>query len=203
MDQKKYDKIKDFLFAWGYKPDELNGYIKGVAPGLANGTAQKARNERANAFFNELLGRAKAPGKVTKIPKPEDANEKGLAYDLWLMLGLGNDAISIEDLADFMTERTARIEQQKAQEAEGEKMAMSNMLRGLNAHEREENAAFIAEITERAERIRKQNTNMSDLLRNLHTQADSTPHTLRFDDSAAKDNHMNNQLRGLNADKRA
>lgn len=203
MDQKKYDRIKDFLFAWGYKLDELNGYIKSIAPDLANGTAQKARHDRANAFFSGVLGRTPAPAKATNIPKPEDLNEKGLAYDLWLMLGMGSDAITVDDLADYMTERTVRLEKQKAQEAEGERMRMSNLLRGLNAHEREENAAFIAEITERAERIRKQNTNMSELLRNLHTQADSTPHTLRFDDPVAKENHMNNQLRGLNADKRA
>lgn len=202
MDVKKYERIKDFLSVWGYKPEQLAEYIQTVAPDLAKGTAEKARRERTNAFFDGVLGRTRAPAKVTAIPKPEEQDAKGIAYDLWLLLGLGENAITVDDLADYSAERINRIESQKAEEAQKKEMGMSNMLRDLNAHERIENARFIAEITERAERLQNQNTNMSELLRNLHTQADSTPHTLRMDDPAAKTDPMNNQIRGLNADNR-
>lgn len=202
MDTKKFEKIKDFLMMWGYTRQQLAEYLEQVAPGMAS-NGQKARDQRTRDFFDSVLGRPVKAVEPTKIPKPDDLNNKGIAYDLWLLLGLGDNAVMLDDLADYIAERTSATEEEKGKAAQADKMAMSNMLRDLNTHERVENARFIAEITERAERLQNQNTNMSELLRNLHTQADSTPHTLRFDDPAKKNNPMNNQLRGLSADNRA
>ena len=203
MDARKVEKIQDFLMMWNYTPEQLQEYLQQVAPELPT-DGQRARDEQTRAFFDQVFGREHKAKAATPIPKPEDLNAKGIGYDLWLLLGLGENAITLDDLADYSRERLAKIEANRKQEAADSGMAMSNMLRGLNEDERIENARFIAELSERAERLRNQNTNMSQLLRDLHTQADSTPRTISLGSGPkAGENDMNDHMRRLNPDNRS
>lgn len=201
MNANMYNRIRDFLSVWDYTPDQLRDYIKQVAPDMLS-SGQRAREERSREFFDQVLGRKPKPAEPTPIPKPAD-DVNGLARDLWLLLGIGDNALSLQDLADYEAERLARLEAKQQKEAASREMAMSDMLRNLNAKEREENMRFIAETFERSERLRNEKTDMNALFRDLPAGKDSTPHTFNIGGAPVEgDSFMNDQLRGLNADMR-
>ena len=195
MDNAKFERIRDFVNGWGYKPDEVNAYIGKVAPNLEF-NAKKASHDKMNALLNGMLGREQKP-KATPIPAAA-AHETGLAKDLWIMLGTGPDALTMEDLADYYAEYTAWLAAKREAEAPSS-MSFSRTLHAMNQEERQRNAAECADIFERHKRIKEagKDFSMDAFLRGLNTQTDSTPRTLTEPPKQPDGESMNFVLRNL------
>lgn len=176
MDNAKYERIRDFVNGWGYKAEEVNAYISQVAPNLEF-NAKKARHDAMNAFFMGILGQEAKPKAGTPVPEPGIADNSGLARDLWIMLGTGPDALTLEDIADYYAEHISRLEAQKEAEAPSS-MNFSRMIYAMGAEDRQQQSC--ADIIERHKKAneRKESASMDSFLRNLNTEADSTPRTL-------------------------
>lgn len=200
MDSKKQEKIKDFLLVWGYKPEQILEYIRQTAPNIGT-DGQRARHEQTRAFFDKVLKREHVPKQGTAIPKPENLDAKGIAYDLWLLLGMGENAITLEDLSDYSNERLARIDSEKKQQEKADNMSMANMLRNMNQDEYQKEHEWFAASFANSERLRNQKTDMNQFLQDLPNGCDSTPLPINLGNVGV--NPFNDQLRGLNPDNRA
>lgn len=200
MDAKKYEKIKDFLAGWGYKPEQLVQYIRTTAPALAPSVI-RAQKQEARNFFDDLLGKPRANPKsnITPIPKPENASKQSIESDIYIMLGCGPDALTLEDLSDYIEQRELNIKARNTQEAEGKRMFMSNMLRDLNQEDYQADQQWFKESFENSERLRNQKVDMNELLRNAPGECDSTPKNIHLPDvrhdSSSKNDPFNAMLR--------
>lgn len=208
MDAKKYQKIKDFLSFWNYTPEHLAEYLKSVAPHMAP-SAARAETARSNEFWREFIGQAaKSSPQKTPIPRPEDTSKRSLAADAYLLLGLGDDPICVEDLADFLEHREIKSKDLHAAESKDKQMFMSNMLRAMNADEDDQRRKELEASFANSERLRNQKVDMNDLLRNAPGECDSTPKNIRLPDvrhdSNGKNDPFNTMLRhGVDPQNRA
>ena len=165
MDARKYERIRDFLLVWGYKPEDITNYLKQVAPDMLTDNGQKARHDEINGFLGGVLGVAHKPPEPMKIARPEESC--GFARDLWLLLGMADDPITVNDLADYTAERLNRIDAEQRRKAGEETMFMSNMLRGLNREEDERNRREIDALWAQSDRLRSDTRTMNDVLSGL------------------------------------
>ena len=175
MDKTKAERIGVFLRGWGYKPDDLNAYIRQVAPKLEYG-AKKAMHDSLNAFFAEVIEQEKAPKKKTPIPPPGTNHESGLGRDLWIMLGTGEDALSLEDMAEYYAEHVSALRARK--EAEAPTSAnFSKMIYAMGEEDRRQQNC--ADLIERNRKMAEPAAvSMNDFLQTLNTETDSNPRTL-------------------------
>ena len=175
MDRAKAERIGVFLRGWGYKPDDLNAYIRQVAPKLEYGS-KKVMHDKMNAFLADVLGQEMAPKKNTPIPRPDTDHERGLAHDLWLMLGVGEDALTMEELAEYYADHISALRTKK--EAEAPTSAnFSRMIHAMGEEERQQQSC--ADIIERHKKaMEPAAVSMSDFLRTINTETDSTPRTI-------------------------
>lgn len=199
MDNAKHERIKNFLLAWGYKPDEINAYIRKVAPRLEY-KAERDKEEKMNAFFSGILGK-KSPAKAkTQIPEAA-TGETGIARDLWLMLGTGPDALTLEDIADYYAEHIARTQAKREAEAPSS-MNFSRMLGNLNAAEDLRRAGGCAELIRKHIEITEEGKkfNMNSFISSLCAK---NAETVRIPvQNVGAPSGFNEHLRNISADKR-
>ena len=180
MDNSKYERISNFVSGWGYKPDEINAYIRKVAPNMQY-NAQRAKRDGINAFFAAVLGKEQPPATETPIPSVPE-HETGLSRDLWLMLGTGPDKLTLEDVADYYAEYVTRTQVRREAEAPSS-MNFSRAIHAMGEEDRQRQNC--ADIIERHKQIteRKDDFSMDSFLQNLNTEADSTPRTITASNS--------------------
>lgn len=196
MDNAKYERIKNFVNGWGYNAEEVNAYIRQVAPKLEF-NAKKAKHDAMNAFFMGVLGKEAKPRTGTPIPEPTTKENTGLHKDIWLMLGTGPDAVTLEDVADYYAEYTARMAAVREAETPS-RMNFSRMLHAMGEEDRQQQNC--AEILERHNRIKEagKGFDMSAFLHNLDTNCDSTPRTITAPRNTSSNNDdVNAILRNL------
>lgn len=174
MDKTKAERIGVFLRGWGYKPDEVNAYIRKVAPNLEF-NAKKARHDRMNAFLNDVMGREQKPSPGTPIPAAA-SHETGFSRDLWIMLGTGPDALTLEDLVDYYAEYISGMMARREAEAPSS-MSLSQAIYAMGEEDRPQSCA---DLIERHKQMteRKDDFSMDNFLRNMNTEVDSTPRTI-------------------------
>ena len=174
MDKTKAERIDAFLRGWGYKPDEVNAYIRKVAPNLEF-NAKKARHDKMNAFLNGVMGREQKPRSGTPIPAAA-SHETGLSKDLWIMLGTGPDALTLEDVADYYAEYTFGMAARREAEAPSS-MSFSQALYAMGEEDRRQQNC--ADLIERNGKMAEPAAvSMNDFLQTLNTETDSTPRTI-------------------------
>lgn len=180
MNNAKYEKIRDFLLVWGYKPEDITQYLKQVAPEKLVDNGKAARHQQMNDMLNAVLGRQQDARPPMPIQKPETSS--GIAHDLWLLLGLADDPITVDDLAEYTSERIKRIEERQRGIAEGAEMAMSNHIRALNREEDERNARELDALWAQSDRLRSDPRTMNEVLAGLSAR---DAQTLTIIDSSA------------------
>lgn len=196
MDAKKYQKIKDFLSFWNYTPEHLAEYLKSVAPNVKP-SAARAEEARSNEFWRGFVGQAARDPRKTPIPRPEDTSKRSLAADAYLLLGIGDDPICVEDLADFLEHREIKSKDQHAAESKEKRMFMSNMLRDLNQEDYQADQQWFKESFENSERLRNQRCDMNDFLRNAPGECDSTPKNIHLPDVRQDGNGKNDPFNAM------
>lgn len=203
MDEKKRERIKAFLLGWGYKPEQLTQYLRATAPNMAP-SAARAEKQATRDFFDDVLGKARSNPKsmTTPIPRPESTSKQGIESDIYIMLGIGPDALTMEDLSDYVELRELNIKARNTQEAEKKRMLMSNMLRDLNQEDYQADQQWFKASFENSERLKNQKVDINDFIRNVPGHCDSTPKTIRIGSSGNACSDFNAQLRGLAPEKR-
>lgn len=166
MDAKKYEKIRDFLLVWDYKPEDITNYLKQVAPEMLTDNGQKARHEAMNAYLSGVFGVEHKTPEPIKIARPSE--NSGFAHDLWLLLGLADDPITVNDLAAYTSERLNRIDAEQRRKAGEETTFMSNMLRSMNQNDYAAEAEEVAEtLWRKHERLHSDKRSMNEILSGL------------------------------------
>lgn len=122
MDAKKKQTIGEILGLYKHSLPDLAAWIKRVAPNMQT-SSERAFNDGMNAFLGAALGREPAPKKTTPIPQPAEGDTLG--RDLWLFLGYAG--ITLEDLADFVSESLAELKQAEQDHSK----TISDMLHAL------------------------------------------------------------------------
>lgn len=202
MDEKKRERINNFLCAWGYKPEQLAQYLKTTAPNLAPST-EKGQQKTDRAWWSEFLGHTKPEPKSTPIPRPEDTAKRCIESDIFVLLGMGENALTLEDLSGYLEQRELGINARNTQEAEEKRMFMSKMLHALNASEdRQRHAEASAIIEKHVEHNSRPPVDMNAFIRNAPGDCDSTPRTIIMKNNDNSGSTFNAQLRGLDPDNR-
>ena len=185
---------------WDYKFDDLVAYLYNVAPEMKS-NAERAKENGMNEFLANFVGRQQETKRGQKIPQPKDTNErKGIAFDAWLLLGNGDDALCLEDISDYVEERIRSTEAKARENTERQSMGMSNIIYGMNADtQARENAELAGSVWERHERLHSDKRTMNEVLAGVPVKpAYNPPKTLvaeaDFDpDSYAKNQFLRNQ----------
>ena len=203
MDTNKSERINNFLCAWGYRPEQLAQYLRDTAPDLAP-SAARAQKQANRAFWDAVVGRERTQAQPsTPIPRPENASKQCIESDLFLMLGIGENAVTLEDLSDYIEQRELSIKARNTQAAEEKRMFMSNLLHAMNADEdRQRHAEASAIIEKHVEINNRPPVDMNAFVRNLPGGCDSTPRTIMMKNNDNPGSAFNDQLRRLDSDNR-
>ena len=203
MDANKSARINNFLCAWGYKPEQLAQYLKDTAPDLAP-SAARAQKQESRAFWDAVVGREpNTSTKRTPIPRPENTSKECIESDLFLMLGIGENAVTLEDLSAYIEQRELSIKASNTQAAEEKRMFMSNLLHSMNADEdRQRHAGAAAIIEKHVEHNSRPPVDMNAFIRNAPGDCDSTPKTIIMKSDDKPGSAFNDHLRGLDPDNR-
>ena len=196
MNEAKYSRIHDFLYVWGYTLPQLLDYLK------ANGAntqdlAERGKRQGMNEFLCGVMGRQQAKPEPKAIPRPENTEADSIARDLWLMLGTGDDLISLDDLTEYAAERVAKTEAANLERDRKRGMEMNNMLRNLTREEDEYRRESVADVLwRRSEKIYSDKRTMNEFLANL-PEVDSRPVRLTVPDVPTERDDLSDFLRKM------
>ena len=157
MNKDLYQRIANTQI--GVPLEALDAWVKTIAPNIRN-SRERAYEKGMNDFLGAVCGRENLNQRGTPIPEPSPENRNGFQYDMWLMLG--TTGVTMEDIADYVSERKAEIAAQNT--ATSQSMGFSQMLHSMPG-----GAESAQEIFAQDQRLKEERDafNMSSFLSNI------------------------------------
>ena len=155
MDAKTRSRIEEVMGLHGHSLADVALWLKRVAPDIQT-TAERDYVRGMNDLLGGLVGRSAPEEEKTPIPYA-DASD-GIGQDMHLFLGVSG--VTLEDIADYVSERTGEIRQAEQNKTH----AISQMLHAMPTE-----ATGAVEIFERSKAHAEaaKGFNASDFLCNL------------------------------------